>query len=68
MLDITKLQKWKENFIALSLALVIPFTCTSCNSKKGTEQSKETLLSFTPQFLIWSGNCNFLNQARRIVF
>lgn len=43
MLDITKLQKWKENFIALSLALVIPFTCTSCNSKKGTEQSKETL-------------------------
>lgn len=42
MQDLTKLLKWKENFIALSLALIIPFTCTGCNSKKSDEQSKES--------------------------
>ena len=45
MLDIIKLQKWKENFIALSLAIVIPFTCTGCNSKKSNEQLKEAFAS-----------------------
>lgn len=39
------LLKWKENFVALSLACILPFTCTACNSSKnkaGTQHSNIT--------------------------
>lgn len=40
------LLKWKERFIALSLACILPFTCTGCDSKKnktGVEHSNVTI-------------------------
>ena len=41
MVDLKKLLKWRENFVALSLALVISFTCTGCQSKEVEEELEE---------------------------
>ena len=41
MRNLNKLLKWRENFVALSLALIIPFTCAGCNSKRNSEQEDE---------------------------
>lgn len=41
MVDLKKFLKWRENFVALSLALVISFTCTGCQSKEVEEELEE---------------------------
>lgn len=44
MADLKSLLKWRENFIALSLAMVIPFTCAGCQSKKTEEEINDSVL------------------------
>lgn len=44
MADLKSLLKWRENFIALSLAMVIPFTCVGCQSKKTEEEINDSVL------------------------